>query len=53
MVTKTEVEEIAVSVGTQALAKRHGAISVEEAARVVLTAAIASGAVRFYDADEE
>ena len=52
MITEQEATQVAVEAGTSALAKRSGNISVEEAARVVLTAEIRSGAVRLLDDKE-
>jgi hypothetical protein len=53
LTTAEQVKAIAVSAGTAALANRNGSISVEDAARLVLTAAIRSGAVHLYDDDAE
>jgi rRNA-processing protein FCF1 len=43
--SKTDVAEKAIKAGTQALAKRSGSVTVEDAAKTVLAAAIRSGAV--------
>jgi hypothetical protein len=51
--SKTDVAEKAVSAGTKALANRSGTVSVRDAARVVLTAAIESGAVVLVPEDED